>query len=319
MQFGHIFEAMMLVCFGFSWPLNVIKAYKARTAKGTSLAFIILIITGYVAGIAAKFINHQINYVLAVYFLNLLIVMTNVVVYFRNVSLDNKNQVNVTKKKLYEIQKKYKSDINYSYSREENMNYQELNGIAKQNGVVLMGGSFDKQIPVSELASSFEFNFDLYNRSEDKLSLKNAKEYFDSTVATIHPEAVIVHVGEEDLGLFQSNPSGFDKAYFDLIAAIKAENKKMRIALVSVNNPDNVEVVNKMNAHIKAVADSEKCTYINLGDAKLWNPKATKAAVDFAYSMGLRTRKPLKDLCEILYSYACVEIDSRLFSETLAG
>ena len=52
---GSVFEATMLVCFGFSWPLNVMKAYKARSAKGTSLAFILLIITGYVAGRLAKF------------------------------------------------------------------------------------------------------------------------------------------------------------------------------------------------------------------------------------------------------------------------
>ena len=87
---GSIFETIMLVCFGLSWPLNVIKAYKARTAKGTSLPFIILIITGYIAGITAKLVSHQINYVLAVYILNLVIVSANVVVYFRNVALDRK-------------------------------------------------------------------------------------------------------------------------------------------------------------------------------------------------------------------------------------
>ena len=92
MDVGHLFEALMLVCFGFSWPLNVIKAYKARSAKGTSLAFIILIITGYVAGIAAKVINHQINYVLAVYFLNLAIVLSNLAVYFRNAALDKRRE-----------------------------------------------------------------------------------------------------------------------------------------------------------------------------------------------------------------------------------
>ena len=54
-----IFETVMLVCFGLSWPLNVIKAYKARTAKGTSLPFILLIITGYIAGITAKLISGQ--------------------------------------------------------------------------------------------------------------------------------------------------------------------------------------------------------------------------------------------------------------------
>ena len=90
MNFAHLFEASMLVCFGFSWPLNVMKAYKARTAKGTSLPFIILIITGYIAGITAKIINGQFNYVLAVYFLNLAIVMTNVFVYIRNKALDKK-------------------------------------------------------------------------------------------------------------------------------------------------------------------------------------------------------------------------------------
>ena len=85
-----IFETVMLVCFGFSWPLNVIKAYKAKTAKGTSLPFILLIIAGYIAGISAKLITGQVNYVLIAYILNLAIVSLNVVVYFRNVSLDKK-------------------------------------------------------------------------------------------------------------------------------------------------------------------------------------------------------------------------------------
>lgn len=89
---GSILETTMLVCFGCSWPLNVIKAYKARTAKGTSLPFLLLIITGYVAGIAAKLVSGQINYVLAVYILNLVIVSLNLVVYFRNVALDKKNK-----------------------------------------------------------------------------------------------------------------------------------------------------------------------------------------------------------------------------------
>lgn len=85
---GSILETVMLVCFGFSWPLNVIKAYKARTTKGTSLSFICLIITGYIAGISAKLITHQINYVLIAYIVNLVIVSLNVVVYFRNLAID---------------------------------------------------------------------------------------------------------------------------------------------------------------------------------------------------------------------------------------
>ena len=88
---SSVLETLMLVCFGFSWPLNLMKAYKAGTAKGTSLPFIILIITGYVCGIGAKLISGNINYVLIAYILNLAIVSLNLAVYFRNVALDKKN------------------------------------------------------------------------------------------------------------------------------------------------------------------------------------------------------------------------------------
>ncbi len=90
---GSILETIMLVCFGFSWPLNVMKAYKAKTAKGMSLPFIMLIIIGYIAGITAKIITGQINYVLAAYFLNLTIVSINIIIYFRNVALDKKGDI----------------------------------------------------------------------------------------------------------------------------------------------------------------------------------------------------------------------------------
>ena len=89
---GSILETVMPVCFGFSWPLNVIKAYKAKTARGTSLPFILLIITGYIAGIAAKIITGQINYVLIAYIVNLAIVSLNILIYFRNYSIDKKSQ-----------------------------------------------------------------------------------------------------------------------------------------------------------------------------------------------------------------------------------
>jgi uncharacterized membrane protein (DUF485 family) len=88
----QILETAMLICFGFSWPMNVYKNFKAKTAKSMSLPFILLIISGYVAGICAKLYSHTINYVLAVYILNLLIVATNVVIYFVNRRYDRKRE-----------------------------------------------------------------------------------------------------------------------------------------------------------------------------------------------------------------------------------
>ena len=89
---SSFFETIMLVCFGLSWPINVIKAYKARTAKATSLPFIILIFTGYISGITAKLVSGQTGYVLGVYLINLVIVMLNIMVYFRNMTLDKNKE-----------------------------------------------------------------------------------------------------------------------------------------------------------------------------------------------------------------------------------
>ena len=94
---SEIFEIVMILSFGASWPLNVIKSYKARTAKGKSLGFLCLIFFGYVAGIASKILNESYMasfsskwYVLFFYVLNLLMVGADLCIYFRNRKLDKK-------------------------------------------------------------------------------------------------------------------------------------------------------------------------------------------------------------------------------------
>jgi len=89
---AEILETVMLICFGLSWPINLVKNIKAKTAASTSLKFLLLIDLGYVAGIAAKFAAHRINYVLAVYFINLFFVTVNIIVYFINRKNDLKKE-----------------------------------------------------------------------------------------------------------------------------------------------------------------------------------------------------------------------------------
>ena len=86
----EILETIMLICFGCSWPISVIKNLKSKTAKSMSFNFIMLIIIGYLAGIGAKLMTHKYNYVLIVYLINLLFVSINLAVYFRNRRLDRK-------------------------------------------------------------------------------------------------------------------------------------------------------------------------------------------------------------------------------------
>ena len=95
---SELCEIIMIVSFGASWPLNVIKSYKARTTKGKSLGFLILIFFGYIAGITSKLINpvymSEISskwYVLFFYVLNFIMVGADLVVYVRNYKLDKKN------------------------------------------------------------------------------------------------------------------------------------------------------------------------------------------------------------------------------------
>ena len=85
---SQVLESIMLICFGLSWPVSVVKNIKAHTAKSMSLPFILLIITGYIAGISSKIINHNFSYVLVIYFFNLFVVSMNVVVYFINRNYD---------------------------------------------------------------------------------------------------------------------------------------------------------------------------------------------------------------------------------------
>ena len=92
---AELLEITMIVSFGVSWPLNVLKSYKARTTKGKSLAFLLLIFFGYIAGISSKLVNEaymaQIGekwYVLFFYVLNFIMVGADLLMYVRNKRLD---------------------------------------------------------------------------------------------------------------------------------------------------------------------------------------------------------------------------------------
>lgn len=87
---SQFFEALMVICFGISWPMNIIKSLKTRTAKGKSLLFLLFILVGYVFGISAKLISGNITYVFFFYVLNFVMVGTDVILYFRNKKLDEK-------------------------------------------------------------------------------------------------------------------------------------------------------------------------------------------------------------------------------------
>ena len=84
------FESIMLLCFGISWPISVYKSIKTKSTKGKSVVFIIAIIVGYTAGIIGKIIGSNINYVLIIYIINILMVLTDLLIYFINKKRENR-------------------------------------------------------------------------------------------------------------------------------------------------------------------------------------------------------------------------------------
>ncbi|HCI21164.1 MAG TPA: hypothetical protein DE176_01305 [Clostridiales bacterium] len=78
----------MLVCFGISWPFNIAKSLRSRTAKGKSVAFELLIIAGYLCGLVGKLILGNLSYVVFFYIADILMVAADLVLTLRNRRLD---------------------------------------------------------------------------------------------------------------------------------------------------------------------------------------------------------------------------------------
>jgi len=74
----------MVICFGLSWPLSIMKSYRSRTTKGKSLFFLLFILIGYGCGIVSKLVGGNITYVFFFYVLNFVMVAIDVTLYFRN-------------------------------------------------------------------------------------------------------------------------------------------------------------------------------------------------------------------------------------------
>ncbi len=92
MSLAVLCETVMIICFGLSWPNNVMKSIRSRTAKGKSLSFLVLIEFGYIAGIIGKIITHTYNLATVFYFINFAMVLTDICLYFRNAKLDRERE-----------------------------------------------------------------------------------------------------------------------------------------------------------------------------------------------------------------------------------
>ena len=77
-----IFEAVMMLCFGASWPFQVVKTYRTKNVEGKSILFLWLVMIGYVSGMIHKILNNF-DWVIYLYLLNFVLVATDAFFYYR--------------------------------------------------------------------------------------------------------------------------------------------------------------------------------------------------------------------------------------------
>ena len=85
-------EIAMLCLFGCSWPFNIAKALRTRTAKGKSVVFEVLVIVGYLIGLFGKLYAYRqtgtLAYSVWFYIADILMVSVDLVLYCVNARRD---------------------------------------------------------------------------------------------------------------------------------------------------------------------------------------------------------------------------------------
>ncbi len=75
------YEAIMLICFGASWPVSISKSIRTRQVQGKSALFMSLVAIGYVSGTIHKCIYRP-DWIVVLYIFNLMMVLTDLSLYY---------------------------------------------------------------------------------------------------------------------------------------------------------------------------------------------------------------------------------------------
>lgn len=277
---AELLESTMLICFGLSWPMNLAKNIKARSARNMSLQFILLIIIGYVAGISAKIYNHRFNYVLVVYLLNLVVVSANVIVYFINRRYDRQKQAaNAELSRQISGQAKkvsagstetssenaspntpFKPSI-HRQGEDEMESYRELNSITEAGGVVLFGSNTFASLPVGELTQAFRITEPIYNRSIRDVRIDQIESYLKVCLYDLNPRKIFVNMGDVDALDENVNIDNFISKYEWLLYMI---HTKTQASIYIVPVVSDSPAAFKINQRLKTLASQTGCKYVDV-------------------------------------------------------
>lgn len=269
---AELLESTMLICFGLSWPMNLTKNIKAKSAKNMSLQFILLIIFGYVAGITAKIYTHRFNYVLVVYLLNLVVVSANVIVYFINRRYDRQTQKantllckelsgkteNETLSETIHTSAPQKPHL--SQGDDEMETYRELNSITEAGGVVLFGSNTFANLPLGELTQAYRITEPIYNRSIKDIRINQIENYLKVCLFDLNPRKIFVNLGDVDIKDESLDVENFISKYEWLLYMIHTKTQA-EIYIVSIvsSSPEAAEI----NQRLQKLATQTGCHFLD--------------------------------------------------------
>lgn len=76
-----VFEAIMLICFGISWPMSILKSVRTKVVTGKSPVFMAIVCVGYASGVVHKLVYH-LDPIIVLYVMNMVFVAVDLYLYF---------------------------------------------------------------------------------------------------------------------------------------------------------------------------------------------------------------------------------------------
>ena len=146
--------------------------------------------------------------------------------------------------------------------------YDRLNEIVKYNGAVLFGSTFAAHIPVSELRQSFGLECNIYNRSIPELSVFDAASVLADCVFNLHPDKVLIQLGETDLKLGESSVDDIITEYENIITQIRKSMKGTQIVIISVCEEKNELPSCEFNKKLEKLAARKNCRFADISAAE---------------------------------------------------
>ena len=173
--------------------------------------------------------------------------------------------------------------------------YVSLNQYVSHNGVVIFGGSESHEVSLDEIKDAFNLDEHVYNRSFSGMTLDDASDLYDKTVATMKPSAVLLQIGAAD------TPDNFDEKFLALVSHIKEVSKGAKIYIVGYRD----EAKSDLNDRLMKLAYLAACEFVAIADSSRTASRSKVEMMNFLDNCGfvcpIKRRRSITDLTQLIF------------------